>query len=616
MRMDLPVHLWLLFTVLCPVHAQKLDPQLGMRLPTLGKILDHSGKPWVNARVVFLSRLHPVCAEQTVDRVEVVSDARGKFRAKLERDRVYIAWGHAALAPTASGETGCRLTGIASSVLPGQVLQLSEQGQRMTLRLRIEDKRAVPGKFTALLVTTRPGYTQADRSSFREGMGFVFPLKLDEAGRATLPPLPWEDLWLEIYDDAGSRIRVEALRGLRSWKGEKVIIVPKLTTRIVKARAQGGLGEINGLTLYQRIRGQLREVKKAQTGDSMSVSLTIPQRTVQMSRAETEYPDLELATKDSVRALMLEVLGGKKDLGVGSNQMLLTLVPERRLEGKSSESRLLILQQNPGGRPGDFIATMASYPVYEKTVDAAATFAFGGLGPGDYRLLTPLSPEERAALRGAASIEPLALLASGHMSQKRDLGLLDPARLVRVDLSLRYSEGTKATGVRILVLDSGNSSTANAAILRSLSDRTGRRRLLLPVGQRFELLVVSLRGATILPIDLRKAQPASTLPVELTIPVGIRIRGRVVDGEGDPYPGCQVSWVANKGVSRAGILAKRVAPDFFTLKTDTEGRFSFVAPLEKGQLMIFTKADAKRPTVLKKLVLDGEAVDGLEIIAY
>jgi len=590
--------------------AQEDPVAVNPRVPTVGRILDRAGKPWAGAKVVFLSRLHPVCADESVDRVEATADARGKYRVDLESDRVYLVWGQG---PIGEEKDGWRLTGVECGVMPGQVLKLKESQRRAAVRIQLVDQRTTKGKLRAKLVTHRAGMWRVDHSNLREGMGFGFDLAVDEQGVALLPPLPWKDVWLEIYDAQGLRVQVETLDLSKPLaEGSKQIQVHGVSGLELKGMAANGLPKIQGLVLRQRVRGRLLEVQRTD-GDFLQSKLRIAQRLITRSRTELEYPDLELETQGSSRALLLNMLQGNGEIGLGSNRMIMPLRPGRTLRGKMARARRLILQQDPRGRPGAFVGTNAPPPVYEVSSNKDGSLEITGLGPGHYRLLTLLDLEERQALRDGAGVEPQALLAIGSLQQDADLGMLDPARLVRVDLGVSFADGRKGAGVRILVMQPGNAMTQNALILRSQTDRKGRRRLLLPVGGRFDILLASARGHAMVPLDLRQAEPGSVVAKHVGIAAGTVVTGVVRDSVGKPVAGARLRWIVRNGDYRASVLAQRVAPDLSGMHCDEHGRFAFRAPLEKGLVLLFAHYPDNDVYKLEQLQIAGESIENLKI---
>lgn len=99
-------------------------PQSGERQLVFGEVRTITGAPWVGARVVLRSRLFPALddAGGAADRIDIVSDERGRFRAGVLPGRTYTVW--------ASGPSGAddsfRTTGVRENVLPHAAVVLRE----------------------------------------------------------------------------------------------------------------------------------------------------------------------------------------------------------------------------------------------------------------------------------------------------------------------------------------------------------------------------------------------------------------------------------------------------------------------------------------------------------
>jgi len=112
-------------TVLCAGFAFQ-TPDAG-RQRILGEVQGRNGKPWVGAVVTLVGHSSLTRAGLARDdRIELRTNTRGRFRARILSDHVYEVWG------ASSADTGARVTRMATAVVPGKHIVLVEADPQPT----------------------------------------------------------------------------------------------------------------------------------------------------------------------------------------------------------------------------------------------------------------------------------------------------------------------------------------------------------------------------------------------------------------------------------------------------------------------------------------------------
>ncbi|MCB9889478.1 MAG: hypothetical protein H6836_07850 [Planctomycetes bacterium] len=233
----------------CLVAVAPIVGQSKQRARALGEVQQSDGKPWVGVKVVLVSARIPlaigVLPEADIDTVEAVTDARGRFRADVLRNRAYAAW--AVGEPGRDG--GCRRTTVAENVLAGAPCLLREDPKRsFAHRIRF---RRVDGWAERAPLRVRLLYGGTKHKQTLE-------MPLGDEGEFTVPPLPGERFSTVIVGKVGPPILMDRANRVSTKASHSVRVrdLPKPRVRSIEVRC-GDTGKGVAAKLYVQFNGGL-----------------------------------------------------------------------------------------------------------------------------------------------------------------------------------------------------------------------------------------------------------------------------------------------------------------------------------------------------------------------
>ena len=216
------------------------DPAVRGR--AFGLVRDRAGEPWPSAQVTLLSR--PIPRNEWVgsaDRIDVVTDERGRFRAEILPNRPYSAW--AVQSVQGNGDT-YRHSNLVENVFPNVPVILGEAGDpRPRKRLRVRGREA--WKDSAPLRIQVVG-TAAN--------ALIEHLDLDQAGEALLPPMAGAVCTAEVYTDSGQLLWEQQVSLAQSGDAPLELSLPAPFPILVAVRDKAGTQPLIGARILQRVR--------------------------------------------------------------------------------------------------------------------------------------------------------------------------------------------------------------------------------------------------------------------------------------------------------------------------------------------------------------------------
>jgi hypothetical protein len=556
-----------------------------------GEVRGSDGKPFAGATVTLLHRAHPgVLAPAYEDRVEAVTDERGRFHAQLLVGMPYAVW---ATGPV-TGDT-YRCTRVLADVLPGVPIVLVEDGLHHVRKLSVEVDPSWP----------RP---------------LRFEARASIAGMSVRAPLAEVDGVQRTPAWPASACGVYALDGgLRVWSQ----IVPMTLTSLRERQSGDAAARPDDAALLQILAG--------------NTGLRVPPR--------SEYV-LKLVDASKQPAAGVELFGDREPrerLGVTGADGVLRVglaqadrfpyyevtaraeaFAESRVEqdrfanggeasphelepGVAVRGRLLLAEGRPAGRTtlllnasirtGD---NSTYFGVGERVLEAAADGAFvvpgrvAGYGFRVTALLTPaqraaLSPRKPAADESAPPLGPRAIVRFESAEAPADLGELRLDQLAPVDVRVRAADGSPPGPVQLVVLPvTARDGNPPHYPERMRTDRHGGLRFLCAPGQDVAVFALTAQGAALGIASQAKRK------LDLAIDPRHVARLRILGGDGEPLAGATVDLVAPQASASDGDEARvgnHVRDVYFVHGfpfknglTDADGRVTLVVPLQQAKL--------------------------------
>lgn len=626
--------------------AQDDEPD---RVRLRGRVELASGQPWAAAPVVLVSRLVPGSDQEIdTDRIELTSDARGRFTALLLRNREYEAW---ALQSEDDGDyASSNVTKVRAGMRP--VLKQRES-RSMPVRIRLANTEEWMDCGLQVFVRTIPTH------------GRLVPLELDEKHEALLPPLPGSSARIEIQTGAGGKIhwagvvlgreQREARHDRAATNGEATngegakepslplgieeVRLPHRVPILVRVMHDGK--SLPGTRLYvdssrgRRFIGRTDDAgwgiyhwaaPSLRNRGWFSLSLVAeadgfaPMRIVNLVRA-SEKGKLSTAPGPA-HALTLE--HGRDTAALreeGKPDFACSLE-----KGATIRGRLAVAAGRPAPRvPLIFLSEVKNAPSQggvtfgqrqQRTPvrfmsDKGGRFEITTATPGQAFSLHAALPRRvqsalPARLRAKGPLHTEALVYSGHAKDGvLDLGEVTLSSLACLELQITMEDGAPAAFPVVLV--AGDDPSAH---VRATADRLGRLCLLVPPGSQLQV-AAALDGRVV----QETCQVATGIVQKVCALVAPAfLSGRVVNGDGKPLPEARI--YANPMGPSANDLLSRIGSSRWT-NTDAAGGFRL--PVREGQtywLYAYYSQGQKsfHSTNNQQVHVESEPVTGLELV--
>jgi len=563
-------------------HARsRADDLSELRGRVIGRVKDRDGNPWAGAFVTLLSRPWP--SNERIgkpDLVRLVSDARGRFEARILLGRPYSVWAHSA------PEDGTyRTTGVKEGVFPNVVTVLEEARQlRVQQRLRIHGlerwKRRAPFRFQLVSPTENV---------------HVVPLDVSKSGECSVPPVPTATPRLEIFDNAGVPLASWGLHLIKEWRQRflKTAAVDLETIelsapRTVALRVVSEHGEpVERARLLKRVRDNWVPLGRTDENGVFLYDVAFlhwpghsrpstPSKVgVQLLVRAARYPEL--------------YFWGIADLGKARPTLLIQLLAgtstiKGRIVTKADEAAAhlpLLVYTGIWQRKNSFNLTRDVAPSVSWT-DETGRFEIGHVGSFHWgiRLCAVLTSELIQKVHRPSGGFPLApVVWLGTVSSTRgdlDLGTIRIADLQPIDIQVTQEDGSPVQRPRILLRAAVPPIYPHPLLLRA--DGRGRLRVLANKTEGIDIAAGSGENFQIVrtPLPARSNGPGLS-PLRLELPGITTISGTVFDSHGKAVPGTSVSLILDYTRSRVDKGPWPLLTPFFPLtqRTDAQGRFRF-----------------------------------------
>lgn len=639
-----------LVLLLPSVHAQEAD-----RVRLRGLVRDVQDKPWQGARVHLFAR--PVPGIESIGklhRLQVTTDERGRFEARILPHRQYVVWA------VSEPEAGVyRVTHPLEGIRAGRPVRLVEQAEPFVqpiLRIKPGEWKD-RGPFRVLVTSVSTGTSPLLWFGARTGRAYVLACPNEDALVARLPLLPWGSCTAEVYDKSGillvtqgislpRRARQVALeRKARAGKPVAGVTVASgpvnrpediVSLRVTEVRIPAGKTEkleirlnerggdpIPGAKIYQRVRGRL--VRLTEADAEGRVEIRLPQHTFVRNPllASASTPGLvvlahgfgEVPARDSAanRNVFGILVGGPKNEKKGKS--IAVLKKERVFEGRlrlggRPLANTTLLLTTVGESPVPFfpIGSMTSGGPVITTTDAEGRFRFPNRTECSYLLFAKLDDASLRALGDADETAPfpVVLLKNGRTGLKGDvaLGDIELGKLRRLELLVTGPDGSLQANARIAFVETRNQFPQAQPLLAPVTDRRGKAVLYLDDVSRMSVLAYADVGYRILPVG----EVVGVLEVRLQRPK--IVEGIVKNGKGEPQSGLLVQCmpmnltIGDDWYALMSLLGHR----FFAL-TDKDGRFSiWIDPKNEQASLQVCHWDGQRMTNSVSRQIDVEEI--------
>ena len=533
----------------------------------LGWVEAADGGEVAGADVVLFSRPLPERAEVGApDRVEVKTDARGRFRARCLRGNAYVAW-------ATFEQDGQRfVTAVQKDVVPGPPVQLT--GARPVEPVEVT--------FQGLGAWQDRGPLQFSlRSDFAPVVEASFSV---EDGRATLPFVPRDDWWL-LTVRAADGLLLRHVAVTASSGSQAVSVSRPVEVQVELVDAQGlGQAAVRVLQDPRRTPGnrarRLRAVPVGVTDQDGVAAVVVPHENPGLGRMAAQTLRFEregLATTIAPLPPRGERRFVRGSLGVGYE--VAGRIVDADGAGVAGVEVLCDGQSELLGQRGQ---GLYRDQLQRCVTDAAGAFCFEGVPAGDRCRISVALSAARAAALGVPvdpglSFAPVHWLATARdLDGDADLGALrlDGSRLRRVDV--RTAGGAPAVSARVMLVD-----TMWQEELRLAADRVGRLQVLLPPGE-FELAAWVEGGG----VALLRGDALGDGPVTARLSAPWVVAGRVVDEAGAPVAGAVVSCPRRVSPEVAGMTLPIHAALVAAAPTGPDGRFRITLPTQAAKYVL------------------------------
>lgn len=582
-----------------------------------GVVRDANQKPWAGATVVLHGR--PVRGMDTLgdaDRIEARSDERGRFDVRVLRNRAYLAW---AFAKTKG--TTYRVTAPAEGVRAGKPLRLAEASSTrvapvVTLKVDASWTRPLSVKLTSAQDVRR---AVLGGGVPRLGVPFVIDHRLTDDESLALPPLPWPDCVVEVYDAKGlqlicqgialdavvraTRLRARGKDTKPGFRGmplppthqEKLVsadrselLVPKGQPARLDVRRGSREGQpAKKARIVQRVRGQ--NLLVATAGDDGTARPLLPFGLPEMPFAYPLMPESA--------ALVVQLDGfaevDARDSEASRNPLELNTPEEKRREGPPiavlTDSTKLGGRLTAAGQP--LAGTPVFVEVFRKTRSAPfprlryevlhtqddGSYSVAHVGPEtDYRVFAVLeaSTLEACAKDGTRPFAGALVAAGRIVDHAVDLGAVDVTKLRRVKVQVRNPDGTPARDATLGLVSRMWKPAIAMPMLQPAVNRRGEVTMIL--ASITKMTATALSDAGWATADLERLE-ASATSLELRIKKPCRLGGIVLSPGGDPLSGVIIqAEPADEGSNAMDDVS--LFADRFIGRTDASGHFYFWMP--------------------------------------
>ena len=634
MRQSLATKLVVVIGILCqcPV-AQK--PVKRMRLG--GYVRDEVGKAWVGARVHLISRLVP--GNEWIgeaDRILVKSDKRGRFAAEVLPGRDYLIW---AVSEPVDGVY--RSTYPLLGVRSGPVRLRERSARLVQVAIRVRGDKSWLRPFHAK-VTGAPARLALGEQ--RVGDPYeVFPLRLDEQGKALLPLLPWREVTVEIYDKRGVQLwapivalslpaRKAVLDALPKAENSSTDMLETMTSVTAselrlpepkerKLTVLDGVGlPIADAELCQRIRGKLVLIAKS---DAQGIVTTqLPTR--YESHWDRIFKLLGASRLVIRRQGYLEVPAEVNSGGPPRAALLLGNKAKReiRMTKSSAKSGRILLAPGKAFANAQLILYVRGFGSVHNTVllttDKDGRYEFTQRTQSAWLLVALLDDATRHLLSSESGI-PLARYAVLAAHGGKSLGNeteIDLSSLRRIEFNLQRSDGSPASFANV---DCFRFSGFNAIppLVQMRADRRGRLAML--IGSCNTMLLVAQDEHGFAARNLNSLQDQT----ELVLGGMLRLSGVLENAKGECVRGAivrvEARFISQFSHTRKQKSTPRLIMGFhlihkFRKRSDASGRFSLWVPEGTQSLPLSLTPPGTRAKTVHSIEMNGASKSSVKLV--
>lgn len=578
------------------------------REPAFGLARTATGSPWAGARVVLVGRAHTgESGGGPVDRVEVETDAQGKFRAGVLPGLHYAAWAFESL----EGGARQRVSDAVGGVVPRRPIFLTGSRflqWRRTLRLDAAD--GVRGPFRVQIRSAEP-------------VSWTEEIHVDGDGLARLPVVSPGRFEVRVADASGVWLSRHVETAWESAQAREFVVrVPARTpTRVSAWDVETGKG-IGGAQVCAVQDGGFQPVGAVDADGCGQIDL--PEGGVLFVVAPGFAPAALSSSngipvppgepgpplRDGFVAERFAKLGsgsrlaGRFEVGRGNPLVDAWLLTEENglfFHDARTRSLSRFARMERLGADGAFERD----PVLLEFAPRGTLV----LGPGG---LAQLPAAWRAGL--VPAVPALFELERRREGAEVDLGAIDLLAMLPVRFRVRSSGGVPLQGATVELVPVDQAPGRQARGSEVAVDQRGEALFLLPRNR--EVLLLVWRDGRLL--DARIVWTAAGPPVAEPFALEVRtarpttVTGQVVDADGQPVARGRVRWswqapdpredaaAADRDAAPAGgdtqlpdrvaaTLARRVLPA--TVPLDDEGHFRFEVPGIRGVVAVFAGRD-------------------------
>jgi len=625
-----------LLTAVCCLTGL-LASQQEVRVRIRGTVVDKHGQAWAGARVFLHGREVPgFDSIGTADAIEVTSDQRGRFVARILTDRSYHVW-----AAASSGDDTYRASAPVARVVPGRPVALVEQDVVFSrVRFRITGEHT--GKLS-MKITNDAGLSHTSLALVGNPTGspVVLDLPLHES-RGEMPMLPWQVCRVELFDD-GRWVHADNVTLAKPrravWAGppasgpfvinpglpsaERIVsmtenVLEILKPKLVRYQIRGHDGKkLPGAGAWLLLRGKLYPLATADDSGLVKIpgiaSLSLQYRWA----LDLLGPQLTFTAPGHAAA----VQGSALHLTLPSDEAdrLHTI---RLVEGHELTGRLLvagkplaraplIVSRTAYGDDGSLPLVTEGFvlPVISQT-DADGRFAVEYCGKGLVSVAALLPVSLARDLGGTGRVARKAIVAARKLSKETDwtLGEIEITKLRRVRVHVRRPDGARLRNPRVVVFPPENRMSFGARLADVVADRRGDTTVVLATDGKLGCIVAGDDGYGIHTIEPTSAE------VELVARPALTVSGRVVDAVGKPIAGVTVTTQPDRRAFGMGDAALLTLRDRFVQETDALGRFKIWMLSDSGEVVLSMDQRGVAPRyAVRKVEVGRKSVEGVEL---
>ena len=562
-----------------------------LRKRTSGIVTQKNGKAWVGVRVTLHSLAWPSMPQAGGDKVEVMTDARGRFRAMLLVGRPYDAW---ALAGSEDG-LHYRATQVLPNVFAGMPLRLREVAESfMRVTVQLDGIAAWRDRLPLRLLVKSVNTHK-----------LVLPLELNENNEARLPPLPGSRAFVTVIASDGSRIgsftvdtvvktrarahararkafdaqekktTSEALETENANKAAKKLVKPLAPDRqrldltpppfvLIKLTHEKGGKPITFSPIQDPV--SFEQIAKTDSRGLAAVPVPPLRRSkglgiyffITGGQSAEEIQQSGHAIRKGEHDKWGGAIGGRailkvdterdiaKALASGDADLEFKLKRAVRIKGRL----LLGKEQGVANRPILHVAAVQDRGLHSRAkftvlctrmfhTDKEGRFEIPGRVRGlAFKLAVVLAPQQLALLNPSANrggLHPLAWFSIGKSTGSKeslDLGDIRLDELEVLDIAVKTPDSSPANRAKLLIA-AGKGSADTRQYETYTADRRGRLRMLVP--KNVELDIAAGLSGQVRIVHSKKRE--GLLVIDLR---ALYLTGRVVNGQGQPLANAHV----------------------------------------------------------------------------